>query len=324
MKFLLIGLGSMGQRRIRCLTALGHLNDITAYDIKPDRRTSAREKYGIEVVDDLSGIFDRKFDCMIISVPPDIHNVYIKKAIENNVPAFVEASVVLGDLEELNELAKKKGVFIAPSCTMLYHPSIKDIKSIIESKKYGKLTNFSYHSGQYLPDWHPWEKVTDYYVSNKLTGGGREIVPFELTWIVDLIGFPKSVKGFYGKTMDVGADIDDTYTVCMDFGYCFGTLTVDVVSRYATRSLILNFEKGQVLWNWNEGQIKVYDAQEQRWIYYKNPAGTSVSGYNINKIDDMYIEELKAFIDAISDNAKYPNTLPKDIAVLKILLDIEK
>ena len=37
MKFLQIGLGSMGKRRIRCLHALGH-RDIVAFDPREDRR----------------------------------------------------------------------------------------------------------------------------------------------------------------------------------------------------------------------------------------------------------------------------------------------
>ncbi len=258
------------------------------------------------------------------SVPPDIHNQYIKLAIQHKIPAFVEASVVLGDLEVLDAAAKEAIVFIAPSCTMLYHQSISDLKSIIDSGKYGKITNFSNHVGQYLPDWHPWEKVSDYYVSQKETGGGREIVPFELTWIVDLIGFPTHINGYYGKTMDVGADIDDTYSICMVFDNCIGTLTVDVVSRFATRSLILNFENGQALWDWNNHQLKVYDAIDKRWIVYKNPQGTSVHGYNVNIVDDTYIDELNAFINCVKGVGKYPNTLSKDIKVLKLLLEVEK
>lgn len=319
MNFLIIGLGSMGKRRIRCLKALGFENNIIGFDIRPDRREEARELYKISVIDDIYKISFAEFDCLIISVPPDKHTEYIKIAIKNKIPAFVEASVNIEGLEELNQLAKKAGVFIAPSCTLLFHPAIKDIKRILQSGEFGQITNFSYHSGQYLPDWHPWEKVCDYYVSNRETGGGREIVPFELTWIVDLIGFPKKVTGFFGKTTDVGADIDDTYVISLDFGTSLGTLTVDVVSRFATRSLILNLENAQILWNWNEHQIKIYDAINQRWISYQYPEGTSVMGYNKNIIDDMYTDELRSFITALKNPEMFPNTLDKDIEVLKIL-----
>ena len=43
MKCLVIGLGSMGKRRIRCLKALGY-TDITGYDTRQDRREETREK----------------------------------------------------------------------------------------------------------------------------------------------------------------------------------------------------------------------------------------------------------------------------------------
>ena len=323
MKFCIIGLGSMGKRRIRCLKALGYEKNIAGFDIRQDRRDEAHELYNIPVFDNNDKISLHDFDCLIISVPPDKHTEYIQIAIKNKIPSFVEASVNIEGLEELNQIAKEADVLIAPSCTMLFHPAIRDIKRIIRSEEFGKITNFSFHSGQYLPDWHPWEKVSEYYVSNKKTGGGREIVPFELTWIVDLIGYPKRVTGFYGKTADVGAEIDDTYVISMDFGVCLGTLTVDVVSRFATRSLILNLENAQILWNWNEHQIKIYDAINQRWIFYQNPEGTSVTGYNKNIIDEMYIQELESFIDCVTNKQPYLNSLDKDIAVLKLLNRVE-
>lgn len=323
MNFLIIGLGSMGKRRIRCLHALGYKDCVTGFDIRKDRRDESEKLHGIKTIEKITSDILKKYDCIIISVPPDQHNQYIRLAINNKIPAFVEASVNIEGLDELSRFAKDAGVFIAPSCTLLFHPAIKDVKQILLSNEFGKITNFSYHCGQYLPDWHPWEDVSEYYVSKRETGGGREIVPFELTWIVDLIGYPEKVTGFFGKTMDVGADIDDTYVISMEFDKCLGTLTIDVVSRFATRSLILNLENAQILWNWTEHQIKIYDAINQRWIYYQNPEGTSITGYNKNIIDDMYIDELRSFIDAIKNPEKFPNTLDKDIAVLKILNQVE-
>jgi len=323
MKFLQIGLGSMGKRRIRCLKSLGY-NNILGFDLREDRRDESEKKYGIKTTDDISNLNFDDINAIIISVPPDMHNRYIKLAIEKGKAAFVEASVVIDDLENLNMQAKEKGVFIAPSCTLRFHPAIKDIKEIIKSGKYGKITNFSYHSGQYLPDWHPWEHVKDYYVSKKETGGAREIVPFELTWIVDVIGFPKDIFGFYGKTMDVGADIDDTYSITMDFGDCYGNMMVDVVSRYMVRSLVLNMEYGQILWRWDEGIVKIYDAVNARWMYYYAPEGKAAEGYNKNIIEDMYIDETKAFIEGINDANKFPNSLDEDIKILKLLYKAEE
>lgn len=324
MKLLVVGLGSMGKRRIRCLKALGY-NEITGYDPRKDRRDEAKQKYNISTIDTVEGLAVSDIDAVIISTPPDKHNQWIKWAIDNKKPCFVEASVIIEGLEELNQRAKVNGILIAPSCTLKFHPAIKDIKDIVESGHYGKITNFSYHSGQYLPDWHTYENVKNYYVSQRETGGAREIVPFELTWLVDLMGLPIDIKCFYGETMDVGASIDDTYVIALKFNdNMYGSLIVDVTSRYATRSLILNIEKGQIIWRWDEGLVKVYDAINMRWVHYNTPQGQTAEGYNKNIIEDMYINEVKSFIDAVYRIKAFPNTLDEDIQILKILYQAER
>lgn len=323
MRFFIAGLGSMGKRRIRNLQALGY-HDIMGYDIRDDRKKEAEEKYNIKTLDSYNHINFNDFDAMIISVPPDVHNEYLNLAIIHEKPVFVEASVILSGLKEINRLAKKNKVLVAPSCTLKFHPAIKIIKNIVISKEYGKITNFVYHSGQYLPDWHPWERVTDYYVHKKETGGGREIVPFELTWIVDILGFPKRMIGFFGKTMDVGAPIDDTYAISLDFNGIYGLLLVDVVSRYATRHLTVNLEKGQIVWKWDEQCVWLYDSNKKIWNQKQYQQGTSVEGYNSNIIEDMYIEEIQAFINAIKGTGVFSNSLEDDIKVLEQLYKMEQ
>lgn len=323
MKFLIIGLGSMGKRRIRNLQAL-KAGEIVGFDFKEERRKEAEEKYKIETIADLQKMDFEKIDAIIISTPPDIHNQYIKLAIEKGKPAFVEASVVLGDLEKLEKEAKEKNVFIAPSCTSRFHPALKKIKEIVSAGTYGKVTNFSYYMGMYLPDWHPWESVKNFYVGKKETGGGREMVPFELTWVIDIFGFPKDIKGFLGKTMDLGADIDDTYAFSMDFGDKYGTMLIDVVSRFATRSLTLNLEKAQILWKWDQDLIKIYDADAKEWKNETYSKGLAQEGYNENLAEDMYIDELKTFISALEGKSGFPNSLGEDIKILKLLKKIEE
>lgn len=323
MRFLIIGLGSMGKRRIRNLQAL-EAGEILGFDLKKDRRKEVGEKYNIKTIGNLKDLDFNNVDAIFISTPPNKHNQYIKLAIDYKKPAFVEASAILEGLEKLNDLAKKKNIIILPSCTMRFHPAIKKIKEIVKGQKYGRVANFSYHMGQYLPDWHPWEKVKDFYAGKKKTGGGREMVTFELTWIVDILGVPRDIVGFYGKTMDIGTDIDDTFAISLDFGRVLGNLTVDVVSRYATRNLILNMEKAQILWRWKDNCLKLYEAENKKWKKVGLPKGKAFKGYNKNIIEKIYIDEIKSFLRAIKNEGKFPNSLDDDIKVLKLLYKVEK
>jgi len=212
---------------------------------------------------------------------------------------------------------------MAPSCTLRFHPMIKDLTSIIKSAKYGKVTNFTYHSGQYLPDWHPWEKVNDFYVSNRITGGAREIVPFELTWIVDTIGWPNEVKGVFGKTIDFGASIEDTYAFILKYSDKIGSVMVDVASRYATRNLIVNLEKAQIQWRWDDAFFRIYESGVNRWITVNQPEFSSSTGYNKNIGEAMYVDEIDSFVKGIESAIYFPNSIDSDIKVLELLNKIE-
>tara|TARA_Y100000590_G_scaffold431709_1_gene546756 strand:+ start:1700 stop:2674 length:975 start_codon:yes stop_codon:yes gene_type:complete len=322
MNFLVVGLGSMGKRRIRCLKALGY-NEIIGLDRREDRRAEVKKIFSIETFNNINQINHENIDAIIISTPPDKHLEYILYAIEKSKSAFVEASVILEGLNEANILALDKNVLIAPSCTFRFHPGIKKIKEIVRSNKYGRVTNFSYHSGQYLPDWHPWEKVTDFYVSRKEVSACREIVPFELTWIVDILGQVKDGKAFFGKTMDVGADVDDTYAISMQFDQGYGIMIVDVVSRFAARQLLLNMENGQIKWNWSNDFIAFYDSNKDKWEEIKFEFGKSQEGYNQNIMEEMYIDEINTFIKSIDNPGLWPNTLTDDIKNLKTLHMLE-
>jgi predicted dehydrogenase len=322
MRFFQAGLGSMGKRRIRCLHQLGY-EDIVGFDVDADRRESVAGDYGIDIVESVESVSFDRIDAIVNSTPPHVHNEYTELAIEEETPVFVEASVVRDGLADLNERAKRTGVHVAPSCTMRFHPAVKDIKRILGSGGYGHMTNFSYHIGQYLPDWHPWEDVQDYYVSRRETGGAREMVPYALTWLTDVVGMPSRVCGFYGSTMDVGADIDDTYVINLDIDPGFGSLTVDVTSRYAVRELVINLERGQIQWAWDEEHVSVYDLRGDRWIEYETPTSQTYEGYNENIHEGMYVEELDAFIRSIRGETEFPNTLDDDLEILRLLNEVE-
>ncbi len=326
MKFLVIGLGSMGKRRVRNLQHIDPNFEVYGVDPRLDRREEATKKYGIKTFASIESVMQLEtFDAFVISVAPDLHMTYAHHALELDIPCFIEASVVDDRMAELIEKNKAKQVVFCPSCTLRFHPSIKKIKALVVEGVLGKLSHFSYHSGQYLPDWHPWEDINEFYVSKPATGGCREIVPFEMTWLNWVFGDLEEVFGFSEKTIGLNAPIEDTYASVLKYkNGVLGTLIVDVVSRSAIRKLIINGEMGQIQWDWDEKVVKHYNAQTASWNYYHEPKGSAAEGYNANIIEEMYIEEVKNFIDAVNRKETFSNSLEWDYQLLQILYGIEK
>lgn len=326
MNFLIIGLGSMGKRRVRCLKALG-ITTVAGFDQREDRRLESRERYGIQTFADINQAMSEFHPgALIISVPPDAHHVYIKMAAEKGLHFFVEASVVDTDMDLIKDMVKVKNIIAAPSATMTFHPAIKKIIEIVKSGSLGMISNIIFHSGQYLPDWHTYENVSDYYVSNPATGGAREIVPFELTWITHLLGFPKRVCGNVRKTINIeGAErIDDTYNFLLDYETFLATVTIDVVSRSATRRLLINGDRKQLIWDWNQKDIQIYDPVNGQWHTHEYQMINAETGYNPNIGENMYIDELQAFISAIEEKVPFVNTMENDHNMLKLLYAVER
>jgi len=321
MKFLIVGLGSMGKRRIRNLKQLDQ-TEIIGFDLNVERCNEAREKYGISIFTNIEDALDKNPNAMIVSTPPDLHMKYAKVALENNIHFFTEASVTNDGMDEIINKLKTSKVIGMPSCTMRYHPMVMKLNEIIQSNELGRVLAFTHHSGQYLPDWHPWEDYRDFYVSKRNTGACREIVPFELVWIIDTFGEIKNVIGDITKVSSLDVDIDDIYNIILEFqNKIRGILTVDVIARNPIRHLKVMLENGTIEADWYKKIIK-WSTPKNGWNESDVSDGTAEKGYIHG--ERMYENEMIDFIEYIEGKKSISYTFEDDKKVLRILEAIEK
>jgi predicted dehydrogenase len=327
MRFLVVGLGSMGKRRLRNLQALGH-TALAGFDPRTDRREEATSRYGIETFDS----FDKALaafrpDALVISTGPSLHMEYAHPAVKLGLHCFIEASVVEGErIAELCNALEGTKLVMVPSCTMRYYPGPIAIRDIIRAGKIGKPLNLNYLTGQYLPDWHPWECIQEFYVSKRETGGAREIVPFELTWINEIFGEPKPLACVKDKLTDIEADIDDIYHCLLRYpGGMLANVTVEVISRpKAIRELNILGSTGRLVFSADENCVRYIAVGDEDWTRIHLGSGTLEKGY-INP-EEPYIAEMADFVMAIeAENRKiFPNTLETDVCILALLNNLEK
>lgn len=317
MKFLQIGLGSMGKRRIRCLRALGETN-IVAYDPREDRRAEAANLYGVTTVDTLERGFEAKPDAALVSTPPDMHYEFVKAALDHGMHCFCEANIISDGANELFALAEKKQVVAAPSATMRFHPLYQRLYSLVrEGDAFGRPLVLNFHMGNYILDWHPWEGL-NFYAGRKATGACREMIPFEFEWMQWVFGPVKNVQCTLGKHLDLPTDMDDAYAVNARFeSGLLATVLIEVVARYPIRHGKLLSQKGNIVWDFDTNLLRHYDGDTQVWREHK-AAGR---GFNI---EEMYVAEIDAFLKACRREQAWSHTYHHDRDLGRILLACEK
>ncbi|ABX12051.1 Gfo/Idh/MocA family protein [Nitrosopumilus maritimus] len=322
MQILVVGLGSMGKRRIRCLQKLG-LKNIIGFDPRQDRRDESEKLYKISTVPTINDGLKLNPKCMIISTPPDLHYKYALVAMKNKIHFFTEVNLSSNDVQKIIKKLNGLSILGLPSNTLIYHPLIKKLKTLISKNQIGKTLTVYHHFGHYLPNWHPWEDYRDFYVSKRQTGAAREIVPFELVWLSYIFSSIKSVYGSIHKVSSLKTDIDDLYQAIIEFSngiQCI--LVIDVISDPAFSETKIIGEKGVILCNHNEGILKI--GKSSKWKTTKIESGEVAKGYKGNTpSESLYVAEIKNFLDSIKQKKKPNYTFVEELRILKVLDAIE-
>lgn len=318
--FFIVGLGSMGKRRIRNLRANGE-NSIVGFDIRGDRRREAEEKYNIKTVEEFTSLSPKDFDVMIISTSPEAHGKYIRFSLENKKNFFVEHPINDDGYEDIFRHKDPETVAV-PSCTFLFYEPIKMIKKILDQGGVGKVLAFQYHMGQYLPDWHPWEDYREVYFSKKETSACKEMLPFELIWLNWLIHSQvEKITGTITKVSDLDMEADDIVLATLKYkNGIYGNVIIDAISRQPFRTLRILGSDGVLEWERFERTIRLYDSATKISRTIPVPEGKPESGY-VNE-EEMYNDEIKAFLDAINGKASYPHTFEENLSNLQILFQL--
>ena len=133
LKILVVGLGSMGKRRIRNLVKLGY-RDILGFDTQKLRRNESSRKYKIKTVKNIDDALKCNPKVMIISTPPDLHLKYANLAINNNIDFFMELNHSSSHVMQIINKMKRRKIIAASSCTMRYHPIVLELEKLLNKK----------------------------------------------------------------------------------------------------------------------------------------------------------------------------------------------
>lgn len=297
LNIVVIGLGSMGKRRIRLMREMYPDYEIFGIDGRKDRRDEVREMFSISCFASVSDIGET-ITCAFVCTSPLSHSPIIKDCLNRGWHVFTELNLVSDGYDENMELAKENNVTLFLSSTFYYREETKYIKSKINTDK---RWNYIYHIGQYLPDWHPWENYMDFFIGDKKTNGCREILAIELPWLTGSFGEIVSTQVVSDKITNLNIGFNDNYMIQVNHeNGNKGVLIVDVVSPVAVRRLEVYAEESYISWNGTPDSIMEYDPNTKKLLPIDlKEVAEHKEGYSTFIVENAYRNEIREFFDVV-------------------------
>jgi len=280
MKFVIVGLGSIGKRHQKNLKTLGH-------------KTISVHRY-----DDLSqSLKKHNPDGVFICNPTSMHletslvvakagmNFFLEKPISNS----------LFKVDELIKIIKEKNLVVQVGYQFRYEPELIKLKQKL--KQVGQIKKAKIICSSFLPDWRPEIDYRQNYAAKKELGGGVLLdLSHEIDYAVWLFGIVEKVSAKVKKSDKL--DIETEAIADLELTHQSGVksyIHLDYVTKGYIRNCQIFGESGQLSWDFAE---------------IKN------TGWNINQ---MYIDEAKNFIDSINGIKKPKPTIQEGKQVLEIV-----
>ncbi len=318
----LVGLGSIGKRHLNNLESLG----VPCENIRIVRTRQGTASFGDAVLaehGDRHPVFDNLeeglagADIAVIANPTSLHLPAALAAVRAGCSVLIEKPLgtSLHGAERLGEEARRRGLVTCVGYNLRFHPLALRMKAELSRGIIGTVRSVETYMSERVTDWHPWEPHTVSYACRKELGGG---VIGTQSHEVDLLHF------FFGSPRSLYTEACVDESLPMDVAnvakstLCYDGFSVRHLVSYLgpkRRFIRIEGDEGALHWNYY-GETLVVQRVDAESQYIRTP-----EGFDLN---DTFLAEMRAFLDARSGTGTAVNPLPEACTVLKTLLAMEE
>jgi len=296
LRYLIIGLGSIGKRHLRNIKTIDPDGTITIWHIHT-KRGEISDTSQERVVYSFEEAINPKPDVAFITSPSPAHIPIAARLARQGVDLFIEKplSSNLSGVDELLQIQKDLGILIMVGYNLRFHPPLQILKHCIEEGKIGKITGIRAEVGQYLPEWRP---GSDYRASvsarSELGGGAVLELSHELDYVRWLAGEVTTVTAQTGRVGGFEIDVEDTADIIVRFtNGALGSIHMDMVQRSPTRTCKVTGTEGTIIWDGTNDSLLLFSIEKGEWSVL-HPA-------QMVERNLMYIFELEHFFTCIRE-----------------------
>lgn len=300
------GLGSIGKRHLRNLIKVSNQIgiDIEIYAFrKTNNEISEELKSNIKSFITDESELERDFDITFITNPTSLHYQTVKLMQDKSKHMFIEKPVFDNVDYNLSELKLNSDGIYYVARPLVHSNVIKSLKKLISNEKIYSVRAIC---SSYLPNWRPDIDYRNVYSSKKELGGGvsRDLI-HEWDYITYLFGFPIEVLNLQGKFSDLQINSEDLSIYIGRYNDKLVEVHLDYFGRENKRNIELITDKGTIQADFIKKKITFSDDRED---------------IILDQMEDMYINEMKYFLNKIISRDKGENNIERAYEVLKLAI----
>ncbi len=312
-KVLILGVGSIGERHLRCFQASGRA-ELSLLEINETLRRSVAERYGIrQAFADLDAALADRPDAAVIAVPALLHVPLALRLAEAGVHLLIEKplSTTLDDIDRLRQIVGQRRLTVAVAYVYRCNPLLAAMRQAILSGRFGAPVEVTAVCGQHFPTYRP--AYRNIYYADRAAGGGA--IQDALTHILNagewLVGPVTRLVADAAHQVLEGVTVEDTVHVLTRHGPILGCYSLN--QHQAPNEVILTVvcERGTAR----------FESHENRWRWMIQP-GEPWHDERVPPLerDALFITQANAFLDAVEGKAFPPCSLEEGIQTLRVNL----
>ncbi len=312
-RVLVVGVGSIGERHVRCFQATGRAI-VSICEPNEARRLDVAGRYGIDPTHaNLDDALSAPPDAAVVAVPANLHVPVALQLAEAGCHLLIEKplSTSLEGVAELRDLLAGKGLVAAVGYQHRVNPVLVDMKQALDSGRFGDPVQIVATCGQHFPTYRP--AYREIYFADRATGGGaiQDFITHMLNAGEWLVGPIRSLVADAAHQVLDGVEVEDTVHILTRQGPAMGSYVLNQYQAPNENTLTVVCEKGTARW----------EVHNHRWRWMVEPSSDwNDVQFEAHERDVAYIRQAEIVLDAVERGSELHCTLEEGIQTLKVNL----
>ncbi len=312
-RVLVIGVGSIGERHVRCFQNTGRAT-VSICEPNDQLRQRIAETYSVEQqFASLEDALSEPLEAAVIAAPAPVHVAMATALLKAGKHVLIEKPLAtsMEGVAALLDLERESKRVVGVGYTWRSHPVVRAMRAAIDEGRFGRPRQIVVQAGQHFPTFRP--AYRDVYFASHATGGGA---------IQDAMTHMANIGEFLVGPIDrlcadashqelEGVEVEDTVHYVTRQGDVLGSYALTMWQNHTEIMVTVSCDRTSVRADLIDHTWQSMDEKNGQW---------REEGRQDLERDDLYVFQANRFLDAIEGKAAVTCTLAEAAQTLGVNL----